>query len=1460
CSKVLKNKIQSRSDFQKIKQDPILLIQVIEEHTVCYNEEKYPLCILFEALKNLVTTRQKENESLIDYTSRIKSAIDVLVSQLGGPIVMPRYMNKVHISAEEAFENLLAVIILENADKSKYSALKNGLENQYSLSNNQYPKTCVDMINALSNHKVNDKLEKTQKNITKDSSADSPELSFAQLENDTCFCCGRKGHKSPRCRYNKKPKEEWAINKIQTKKSGTDKGKTSSWALAQFPVTLSQSPECHMKNYLLLDSQSSIDLMCNSKFVVNIREAETPIILNTNAGTMEVNQTADLPGYGQVYFSSDAITNVLSLARMSEKFPVTFNSKEENALKVHTPDRIVKFVRNENNLYAKKLTCLNEPDSEDEINDETCLVETVKKNESFYTTRQIARAKEAKNFIHSLGYPSAADIRNMIKMNSVKNCPITIEDIELAEKIYGRDVGALKGKTTRTKPKPVISDTIAIPDELKDAQRSVDLCIDIMVINGLSFFTTISRNIKYRTAEFIKNHSIEEIKIKLDHILEIYQNAGFNVKRIFGDNEFKPLKHFLSNMNIILNICSAHEHVPEIERSIRVIKERVRATYHDLPFKKLSTVMWKYIVMESTRKLNYFPATDGISQYYSPREILHAIPLDYEKSCKIPMFSYVQAHDEPSPKNSNKERTISCLYLRPLSNFQGGHELLTLNTWHIITRRKVTLIPMTEEVIKAVSQHSTSRPLAGVDDDASKNENDASNVDFSRDFVDEPTIALAGVSGNDNDNDDEDNDENSRNSRDNDNDDEDNDNDDEVDENEDENFFSEDETFLSIDNDNESENDNAIHNENGNDNAIHNENENDNAIHNANDNAIPKDVDAIESKTHPNSEENDDNAIEPETRSTRYGRSIKTPSRYVAQMHQATDNAYELVYEGISEAKWIAQFMMTYSLGAGIKQFGKKGRQAAVDEMKQMHVRGCFQPIHRDQLSIKEKQRAVESLIFITEKRDGRIKARHCANGSVQRNYVSHEEASSPTVTTEAVLLTSVIDAEENRDIMTCDIPNAFIQTDIEDKDTKVVMKIRGVLVDILCDLDAKYVEFIVNEDSKKTLYVQLKKAIYGLLESAMLFYKKLSSWLVEKGYKINPYDICVANKMINGNQHTIIWHVDDLKASHVDPRVNDNFVKCLNKEFGKIVKVKVTRGKTHDYLGMTLDFKKEGQVSIDMTKYVKSMVETFPDDLSGRTVKSPWSENLFTINQESPALDKEKKNLFHTIAAQALFLCKRGRPDIAPAVAFFTTRVQKPTQEDWQKLSRMMRYLCQTCDDRLTLRSDKSKVLQWHVDAAFAVHPDLRSHTGGVLTLGQGAVTSVSRKQKLNTRSSTEAEIVAVDDMVGPMIWTRRFLEAQGYGVKDNILHQDNQSAIKMEINGKSSTGKRSRHLNIRLFYIVDQVKKKDINVVFCPTDNMVADYLTKPLHGKKFNDLRNTIMNLPQFAQLMMWHCTQL
>ena len=138
-----------------------------------------------------------------------------------------------------------------------------------------------------------------------------------------------------------------------------------------------------------------------------------------------------------------------------------------------------------------------------------------------------------------------------------------------------------------------------------------------------------------------------------------------------------------------------------------------------------------------------------------------------------------------------------------------------------------------------------------------------------------------------------------------------------------------------------------------------------------------------------------------------------------------------------------------------------------------------------------------------------------------------------------------------------------------------------------------------------------------------------------------------------------------------------------------------------------------------------------------------------------------------------------------------------------------------------------------------------MKSHTGGVMSLGTGATYSTSKKQKPNTKSSTEAELVGVDDVLPQALWTKYFMEAPGYGVT-TILNQDNQSTIKLADNGKASSGKGTRHINIRYFFITDRIARKEIAVQYCPTKEMVADYFTKPLQGVLFYKFRDQIMGV--------------
>ena len=149
-------------------------------------------------------------------------------------------------------------------------------------------------------------------------------------------------------------------------------------------------------------------------------------------------------------------------------------------------------------------------------------------------------------------------------------------------------------------------------------------------------------------------------------------------------------------------------------------------------------------------------------------------------------------------------------------------------------------------------------------------------------------------------------------------------------------------------------------------------------------------------------------------------------------------------------------------------------------------------------------------------------------------------------------------------------------------------------------------------------------------------------------------------------------------------------------------------------------------------------------------------------------------------------------------------------------------------------------------VDAAFAVHQDYKSHGGMAMKFrnGRGCPINGSKKQKLNTDSSTIAKLVATHQFLPKTLWVPSFLAEQGHEVEGNVLHQDNKSATLLEKNRKRSSGKCTHAVNVRCFMITDQIEKGSSEVVCCPTDDMVGDYMTKGLQGLKFGKFQTVIM----------------
>jgi hypothetical protein len=434
-----------------------------------------------------------------------------------------------------------------------------------------------------------------------------------------------------------------------------------------------------------------------------------------------------------------------------------------------------------------------------------------------------------------------------------------------------------------------------------------------------------------------------------------------------------------------------------------------------------------------------------------------------------------------------------------------------------------------------------------------------------------------------------------------------------------------------------------------------------------------------------------------------------------------------------------------------------------------------------------------------------------------------------------------MIDAHEGRAVQTFDVPGAYLQTPMPE-DKIIHMKFEGDFVDILCKSDESFRQHVTYEGNKKVLYVRVHKAIYGLIESALLWYEVYTETLQGMGFKLNPYDRCLANKMIDGSQCTVGWFVDDNKISHKSNEVLTKLADEIESKFeGELVR---SVGKKHTFLGIDFEILPDKKVAITTPQHIREVLEDFGEVLKGDVV-NPAKSKLFTIIDEADDLPEERKELFHSCVAKLLWIEKRSRPDLETAVSFLCTRVQKPTEEDWGKLRRTLNFLKVTERDRRIIGcSGEDLSLHTWVDASHAIHENMRGHTGGCMSTGVGVIHGKASKQKMNTKSTTESEVVGVSEYIPYKIQMINILKGQGYALDKKVLYQDNESAIRLIKNGRNSCTGNSRHISIRYYFVKDRVDKGEFTVEYCNTLAMIADYFTKPLQGELFRRLRRVIM----------------
>ena len=666
------------------------------------------------------------------------------------------------IIQRDARELSLATLYVINSNRQRYSSLKQDLENDFLKGHNNYPANMAEAQKLLINYKGLRTNQQGAQPRRQNGSNDG--VSFAQGGHTTgksearCWKCNKKGHLA----YKGKclPEDIIAFEKLKnqdtddrndgasrqavhaqcdsrttTPKSTTaiqqfnfgldadsfeelqagygvmfcqpcvvteadnlldrhDDGQIPTKPDVSYHNILSQSRGGKInKNWLLLDNQSTVHVICNPSFLQNIRETNKNMYIHCNAGVASTNMIGDLTGVGPVWYHPGGIANILSLSRIKRTNRVTFDSQVDNIFKVHNTDQTSyrAFRESDQGLYysdvtAEGVTLIN-------------AVETVEQNGKRFSVLDKKRAKKARDLQDILNI-TTKELLTVIDNNRLPNCPVTRDDVRVADAIHGPSLVGLKGKSVRRPEEHVRVDIRPLPPDVEGKYMNVTIGADIMYVNSVRFLVTISRHIQFGTCEMIADARKETITSSLQQVSKVYSKRGFVLTNVSMDVQFEPFRNEIEGLGINANFVCRDEHVPEVERFIRTIKERTRGVQCTLPFKIYPSRLTVELVTSQVFYWNSLPKVCGISDSMSPRMIVTGLGIDYSH-CRLRFGQYMQTHEETS-NDTGAERTSGALALRPTGNQQGGYRFYSLSTGRVVRRNRWIKLPMPNEVVDRV--------------------------------------------------------------------------------------------------------------------------------------------------------------------------------------------------------------------------------------------------------------------------------------------------------------------------------------------------------------------------------------------------------------------------------------------------------------------------------------------------------------------------------------------------------------------------------------------------------------------------------------------------------------------------------------------------------------------------------------------------------------------------------------
>ena len=528
-----------------------------------------------------------------------------------------------------------------------------------------------------------------------------------------------------------------------------------------------------------------------------------------------------------------------------------------------------------------------------------------------------------------------------------------------------------------------------------------------------------------------------------------------------------------------------------------------------------------------------------------------------------------------------------------------------------------------------------------------------------------------------------------------------------------------------------------------------------------------------------------------------------------------------------------------------------KEREATEKEIKNILVdHKTLSQTTESELTHTEWIKRVYTRIFTTLKRDNSVKARGIAGagGKPQDRSDYPEGTWSPCVKMQSLSIMCKVTAVRDWFVNSADVRAAYLNANLKDKvSAKTGEQFRRVL-EVKGDLAQAFMRVkpdLTPPDSKGRLFFFIEKALYGLMESGLLWYEEISEYLLSQGLKPSTSDPCI----FHGDKLSIALYVDDFLVVSETQESFERFQEKLAEKYGGVT---CHRGPTIDYIG--IDFSKsKGRVEMSMASYLTKMLAEEEWPQPSWAPPTPASGDLF-LRPEGVLLSPVEAKKFTSLNAKILHAAAKVRGDVLMATNELCGRNAAPTQDDAKKQQRLMDYLFHHRTLSLGYDNDEDMRIYGYVDASYGTHHDGKSHTGAVISIGNATLNPVkirSFKQKLVARSTTEAELIGVHDCTADILWAAEALEEWGYEQKfPAVLFQDNLATIFLAHRGHKPFSKMS-HVNVRYFSIKDLQDRGYIEVCHKGTKLMVSDSLTKVTSQSLTTDQRDAYMNLRKNAR---------